>query len=124
MDLGAFSLSLNVADLAASRRFYEALGFQPVGGVAEQGWLILRQGSTTLGLFSGMIEANTLTFNPGWTSEGTDVPGPFDDVRAIRARLIAAGLTPETDCDPDGTGPAHLILRDPDGNPVLIDQHR
>lgn len=124
MGLGAFSMSLNVKDLDASVAFYRALGFEVSGGAAEQGWLILREGDTVLGLFAGLIEANTLTFNPGWTQGAENVAGDFDDVRAIQARLKAAGLPLEQECDPDGTGPAHISLFDPDGNAILIDQHR
>ncbi len=124
MALGAFSMSLNVKDLDASVSFYRALGFEVAGGAVEQGWLILREGDTVLGLFAGMIEANTLTFNPGWTQGAENVAGDFDDVRAIQARLKAAGLALEQECDPEGTGPAHITLFDPDGNAILIDQHR
>ncbi|MEM8822976.1 MAG: VOC family protein [Pseudomonadota bacterium] len=124
MKLGAFSMSLNVKDLAASRAFYEELGFETAGGDADQGWLILRDGDTLLGLFKDHIPANTLTFNPGWTQGAENLPDGFEDVRAIQARLKKAGLKLDVECDPDGSGPAHIALLDPDGNAILIDQHR
>ena len=123
MNLGAFSISLNVADLAASQAFYGALGFAPIGGDPAQGWVILQNGTATIGLFKGMIPANTLTFNPGWDSAGQP-QDPFDDVRAIQRRLRAAGIEPTVVVDEAGSGPGWLTLTDPDGNPVLIDQHR
>lgn len=121
MDLGAFSVSLAVKDLAASRTFYEKLGFSTLGGDAAQGWLILRNGST-IGLFQGMFEGNILTFNPGWDQEARAV-GEFTDVREIQARLDAAGIEIATRADPDGSGPAHIVLNDPDGNAIMFDQH-
>ena len=123
MHLGAFSISLAVKDLATSQAFYEALGFSEFGGNADQGWLILKSGDTIIGLFQGMFEKNMLTFNPGWdqNAQNTD---PFDDVRAIQERLKEAGLTLDVEADPDAEGPAQIMLTDPDGNPVLIDQHR
>lgn len=122
MELGAFSISLSVSNLAKSRAFYEALGFGEVAGEPDQGWLILRNGSCTLGLFQGMFEKNMLTFNPGWVSE-TEAQETFTDIRAIQARLKEAGLSLVTEADPAGTGPASFVIEDPDGNPVLIDQH-
>jgi len=122
MHLGAFSISLAVKDIAASRAFYEALGFTQAGGDADQGWLILRNGETTIGLFQGMFEKNLLTFNPGWDAEANPI-ADFDDVRAIQARLKAAGFALIEETDPAGTGPGHITLEDPDGNPILIDQH-
>jgi len=124
MDLGAFSVSLAVKDLHASREFYEKLGFSAVGGNADEGWLMLRNGTTTLGLFQGMFEKNILTFNPGWTAEGEDVDGDFTDVRALQARLVEQGVTLIETTSTDGEGPAHFTLIDPDGNPILVDQHR
>jgi catechol 2,3-dioxygenase-like lactoylglutathione lyase family enzyme len=123
MDLGAFSISLAVKDLAASRAFYEQLGFTVFGGKQEDRWLILKNGSTLIGLFQGMFEKNMLTFNPGWDSDAQNLP-TFTDVREIQRRLVAAGLKPEPAADESTTGPAYLMLQDPDGNPVLIDQHR
>jgi lactoylglutathione lyase len=124
MDLGAFSVSLAVKDLAVSRAFYEKLGFSAVGGVPEQGWLILRnERMVTIGLFQGMFDKNVLTFNPGWDASAEPVD-PYTDVRELQKRLEAAGLTFATKADPDSDGPASFILIDPDGNPVLVDQHR
>lgn len=122
MDLGAFSVSLAVKDLAASTAFYEKLGFSTLGGDAAQGWLILRNGSTVIGLFQGMFEGNILTFNPGWDQEARAL-GTFTDVREIQARLDAAGIAIATRADPDGSGPAHIVLNDPDGNTIMFDQH-
>ncbi|OSQ53057.1 VOC family protein [Marivita geojedonensis] len=122
MHLGAFSLSLAVKDLTASRTFYEAIGFETLGGDAEAGWLMLKSGDTVLGLFQGMFEKNTLTFNPGWDQSAQPLQD-FMDVRAIQAELKSKGMTLEVETDPYGTGPAHIVLTDPDGNPVLIDQH-
>ncbi|MFT5680183.1 MAG: catechol 2,3-dioxygenase-like lactoylglutathione lyase family enzyme [Myxococcota bacterium] len=123
MKLGAFSISLSVKDIAASRAFYEKLGFTITGGDQAQLWLVLRSGETTIGLFQGMFERNSLTFNPGWKGSTKETLAEFDDVRAIQAHLKAQGLQPVTETDPDGSGPAHIILIDPDGNPILIDQH-
>jgi len=122
MQLGAFSISLAVKDIAVSKAFYEKLGFGEIGGDAGQGWLILRNGDITIGLFQGMFEKNLLTFNPGWTAQ-TDTLDKFDDVRAIQTTLKAAGITLIEETDPDGSGPGHITLEDPDGNPILIDQH-
>lgn len=121
VELGAFSISLNVADLEASRDFYQRLGFVVTGGEADQGWLILRNGESILGLFHGMFERNILTFNPGLTNRMERLES-FTDVREVQARLEAAGLTPQTRVDPDGSGAGSITLLDPDGNPVLIDQ--
>lgn len=122
LPLGAFSISLSVKDLAASRAFYEKLGFQAAGGDAAQNWLILRNGDHVIGLFEGMFPKNMLTFNPGWTQQATALPA-FTDVREIQAKLRQAGLALTTEADPASTGPASLVLVDPDGNPILIDQH-
>lgn len=123
MHLGAFSVSLAVKDLTASRAFYEAIGFETLGGDPDAGWLMLKSGDTVLGLFQGMLEKNTLTFNPGW-DQSAQFLEDFMDVRAIQANLQSKGLTLDVETDPAGTGPAHIMLTDPDGNPVLIDQHR
>jgi lactoylglutathione lyase len=120
--LGAFSVSLAVKDLEASRAFYEHLGFAVVGGNAAQRWLILRNGSVTLGLFQGMFDKNLLTFNPGWDAQAKPA-GPFTDVREHQRRLKAAGLPFVSEADESTTGPASFMLTDPDGNPVLVDQH-
>lgn len=121
MELGAFSVSLTVRDLNVSREFYEKLGFEVTGGDREH-YLIMANGSTLIGLFQGMFEKNILTFNPGF-SQSAEQLSEFLDVREIRARLVEAGIELTSDLDPDSTGPAHVSLVDPDGNPVLIDQH-
>ena len=122
MELGSFSISLAVKDLSASRAFYEKLGFAKVGGEAKNNWLILRNGDTTVGLFQGMFEDNILTFNPGWTKNGETLE-EFTDVREIQRRLKEQGLELKTEADESTTGPASLMLVDPDGNVILIDQH-
>ncbi len=123
MNLGTFSVSLTVKDINASRAFYEKLGFKEIGGDITQNWLILQNGINTIGLFQGMFERNCLTFNPGWAADGNH-PDEFTDVREIQRELKAAGLTLLTEADESTTGPASLTMVDPDGNPVLIDQHR
>lgn len=123
MNLGAFSISLTVKDLAKSRAFYKKLGFEKVGGKAEQNWLILRNGESTIGLFHDMFEKNALTFNPGWSGMG-EHPEEFMDVREIQKKLKEAGLELTTEADESTKGPASLTLLDPDENPVYIDQHR
>lgn len=123
MELGAFSVSLNVKDIAASRAFYEKLGFVKIMGEQSRNWLIMQSGTTTIGLFQGVLERNTLTFNPGWASRG-EHPREFTDVREIQRRLKKEGIKFEVEADETTTGPAHLILKDPDGNPIFIDQHR
>ncbi len=122
MELGAFSVSLAVKDLAASRAFYEKLGFEEKGGNAAQNWLILRNGTTTIGLFQGMFEENIMTFNPGWNSDAKKLE-KFTDVRELQRRLKAAGLELTSEADESTTGPASLTLADPDGNVILLDQH-
>ena len=122
MKLGNFSVSLAVKDIAASRAFYEKLGFRPIGGDQAQNWLILQNETSTIGLFQGMFEKNCLTFNPGWDRTGGALPD-FDDVRDIQRTLKNRGLTLTSAADESSTGPASLSLLDPDGNPVLIDQH-
>jgi catechol 2,3-dioxygenase-like lactoylglutathione lyase family enzyme len=122
MELGAFSVSLTVKDIQASKEFYETLGFQVFGGDITQNWLILRNGSATIGLFQGMFEKNLLTFNPGWDQEAQNLDS-FTDIRAIQQKLKQAGLSFESEADEDSTGPASFILVDPDGNPILLDQH-
>ena len=123
MDLGAFSVSLAVKDIAASRDFYAKLGFEPAGGDIEQNWLILRNGDHVIGLFQGMFDRNTLTFNPGWDQHCNETDS-FTDVREIQRALKAGGIQPAPEADEDGTGPAACLVIDPDGNPILIDQHR
>ena len=123
MDLGAFSVSLAVKDLAASRAFYETLGFEAFHGDAAQGWLIMKNGAAVIGLFQGMFERNVLTFNPGWDGSAQPVD-PFTDVRDIQRRLRTAGVAFDQEADESTSGPASVILTDPDGNPIFIDQHR
>jgi catechol 2,3-dioxygenase-like lactoylglutathione lyase family enzyme len=122
MRLGNFSVSLSVQDLSRSRAFYEKLGFRAIGGDAASNWLILQNETCNIGLFQGMFEKNTLTFNPGWDHTGNAVP-EFDDIRAIQKSLKGQGLALVIEADESSTGPAHLCLLDPDGNPILIDQH-
>lgn len=122
MQLGAFSISLAVKDLAASRAFYEKIGFKEFGGNAAQNWLILKNGDHIIGLFQGMFEKNMLTFNPGWDQNAKALDG-FTDVREIQRQLKAQGVVLAAEADENTTGPASIILTDPDGNPVLIDQH-
>ena len=123
MNLGAFCISLAVKDIAASRTFYEKLGFEVTGGNQEHNWLVLRNGGHTIGLFQGMFERNILTFNPGWNQQAEAVD-PFTDVREIQRELKSRGVELTKEADPDTSGPEHITLLDPDGNPVLIDQHR
>jgi hypothetical protein len=122
MRLGNFSVSLAVKDIHASRTFYEKLGFRAIGGDAAQKWLILRNEGCTIGLFQGMFEKNTLTFNPGWDHDGNTL-ADFDDVRDIQEALESQGLPLIIRADVSSTGPANFLLVDPDGNPILIDQH-
>lgn len=122
MQLGAFSVSLTVKDIGASKAFYEKLGFQATGGNAEHGWLILKNGQTVLGLFQGMFDKNILTFNPGWNQDAQRVE-PFTDVREIQRELKANGVALTSEADETTTGPASFTLIDPDGNPILFDQH-
>ena len=121
MNLGAFSISLAVADLEASRTFYEALGFRATGGDADEGWLILKNGPAIIGLFQGMFERNIITLNPGLDQDMSRTD-EFTDVRAVQAALQAAGIEPTEPTEPDATGPAHIVVTDPDGNPVMVDQ--
>lgn len=119
--LGNFSVSLAVKDLAASRAFYEKLGFRSVGGDGKK-WLILQNEGAKIGLFQGLFPKNMLTFNPGWDRDAKAL-ADFDDVRDIQKTLKSRGLAPVKEADEASSGPAHLVLTDPDGNPVLIDQH-
>ncbi len=122
MQLGAMSVSLAVKDIDKSAAFYQQLGFEQVGGDRQQNWLILRNGDHTLGLFQGMFERNILTFNPGWDAQNQALDS-FTDVREIQKQLLANGISLEMQADTETTGPASIMLTDPDGNPVLIDQH-
>ena len=122
MDLGAFSVSLAVKDIEKSRDFYEKFGFRVFGGDASQNWLILKNGDHVIGLFQGMFEKNMLTFNPGWDSNA-DKLDSFTDVRELQRQLKADGVTLMTEADEATTGPASFVAVDPDGNPILVDQH-
>jgi catechol 2,3-dioxygenase-like lactoylglutathione lyase family enzyme len=122
MRLGNFSVSLAVKDIAASRAFYEKLGFRVFGGDQAQNWLILQNETATIGLFQGMFDKNLLTFNPGWDRACNTLPD-FDDVRELQRRMKAQGLTLASEADEATAGPASLMLIDPDGNPILVDQH-
>jgi lactoylglutathione lyase len=122
MELGAFSISLAVKDLAASRRFYEKFGFKVFGGNAAQNWLILKNGDHVIGLFQGMFDKNILTFNPGWDQSAQKL-ATFTDVRELQRRLKAQGVQMMNEADESTTGPASFIAVDPDGNPILVDQH-
>ncbi len=123
MELGAFSVSLNVRDIQQSYEFYKKLGFEQLGGNIDQKWLILRNGSTVIGLFQGMFEKNILTFNPGWDQNAANLEN-FQDVREIQKQLKAAGLSLDKEADENTSGPEHLVLQDPDGNLIMLDQHR
>ena len=123
MQLGAFSVSLAVEDLAASRAIYEKLGFEVVGGDPAQNWLILRNGDHVIGLFQGMFDKNLLTFNPGWNQAGGNLES-FTDIREIQRELKKRGIALISEADESTGGPANLMLSDPDGNQILIDQHR
>ncbi|MGI9078101.1 MAG: VOC family protein [Gemmatimonadaceae bacterium] len=122
MNLGAFSISLAVKDLEASRSFYEKFGFKPFAGNAEQNWLILKNGDHVIGLFKGMFEKNILTFNPGWDQNAQKL-ATFSDVRELQRRLKAQGVKLQQEADESTKGPASFIAVDPDGNPILVDQH-
>ena len=122
MQLGNFSVSLAVRDIAASRAFYEKLGFAVWGGDQAQNWLILKNGGTVIGLFQGMFERNLLTFNPGWDSDANKLPA-FTDIRDLQRQLRAQGVELLTEADESTSGPASLMVVDPDGNPILLDQH-
>ena len=122
MQLGAFSVSLAVKDIQASKAFYEKFGFKPFGGNAEHKWLILKNGDHIIGLFQGMFEKNVLTFNPGWDQNAQKL-GTYTDVRELQRQLKAQGVAFATEADEQTSGPASFIAVDPDGNPVLVDQH-
>ena len=122
MELGAFSVSLAVKDLAASMAFYEKLGFSQFHGDPAQNWVMLKNGEHVIGLFQGMFEKNILTFNPGWNQNG-EPTGEFTDVRKIQQQLKADGLSILMEADETTSGPASLVLEDPDGNQILLDQH-
>ncbi len=123
MDLGAFSISLAVKDIGTSKVFYEKLGFEVFGGDASQNWLILKNGDHTIGLFQGMFEKNILTFNPGWDSNARELD-TYTDVRELQRQLKEQGLELISEADETTSGPASFMVADPDGNPILFDQHR
>ncbi|MCB1147257.1 MAG: VOC family protein [Leptospiraceae bacterium] len=124
MQLGNFSISLAVKDIQKSKEFYETLGFTVIHGEQSQGWLILKNGDTNIGLFQGMFDSNILTFNPGWDSNGNETK-EFTDVREIQKKVKDAGIAIQSEIDPAQTsGPASFSIVDPDGNQILIDQHR
>jgi catechol 2,3-dioxygenase-like lactoylglutathione lyase family enzyme len=122
MDLGAFSISLTVKDIEASKLFYQKLGFQIFGGDQTQNWLILKNGDAIIGLFQGMFDKNILTFNPGWDQNAGRVD-PFTDIRDLQKKLKSLGMEFASEADLNTTGPASFMVIDPDGNPVLLDQH-
>ncbi|MGB5833768.1 MAG: VOC family protein [Thiohalocapsa sp.] len=122
MNLGAFSISLAVKDIQASRAFYEKFGFKAFGGDASQHWLILKNGAHVIGLFQGMLEKNTLTFNPGWNQDASS-PDTFTDIRDLQRQLKEQDVQLVAEADEATTGPASFVAIDPDGNPILVDQH-
>lgn len=122
MKLGAFSISLNVKDLQVSKLFYENLGFKVFAGDIKHNYLILKNESTIIGLFQGMFEKNILTFNPGWDENATKLDA-FTDIREIQQQLKNKGITIDTEIDNSASGPASFVIIDPDGNPILLDQH-
>jgi catechol 2,3-dioxygenase-like lactoylglutathione lyase family enzyme len=123
MKLGAFSISLAVKDIHKSKEFYEKLGFTYKGGNIDQNWIVLKNENAVIGLFQGMFEDNIITFNPGWDGDAQNIE-EFDDVRAIQTQLKNAGITLTKEADQTTTGPEYITLTDPDGNNILIDQHR
>ena len=123
MDLGAFSISLAVKDIAASLTFYQKLGFTVMAGDAEQNWLMIKNGDHVIGLFQEMFDKNILTFNPGWNNQGQEL-GDFTDVRDLQKQLKEEGVTFVSEVDEAATGPGSFVIEDPDGNPILVDQHR
>ena len=123
MELGAFSISLKVKDIKKSVEFYEKLGFTYKAGNIDQNWIVLKNGNTVIGLFQGFIEENTLTFNPGWDQSASEV-NPFTDVREIQKKLKEKGVKVDREANESTKGPEYIVLKDPDGNSILIDQHR
>ena len=122
MELGAFSVSLTVKDITVYRAFYEKLGFSVFGGDINENWLIMKNGDHAIGLFQGMFERNILTFNPGWDQNANKLDA-FTDVRELQKTLKAEGIRIETEADETTTGPGSFVIVDPDGNPILVDQH-
>lgn len=123
MKLGAFSVSLNVKDISASKSFYEKLGFQALGGDLSQNWLIMKNENCIIGLFQGMFEKNILTFNPGWNENAENLES-FTDIRELQKQLKSDGIKILSEADESSEGPAHFMIEDPDGNQILLDQHR
>lgn len=123
MSIGAFSISLTVKDIHASREFYMKLGFEDFGGDINQNWVILKNGDCIIGLFQGMFEKNMLTFNPGWDNNAQEV-NPFKDIRTLQQELKEKGIEFQLEANPNSKGPAHFVIEDPDGNIILVDQHR
>lgn len=123
LKLGVFSISLNVKNVHASKEFYEKLGFTVFGGNIDQNWLIMKNGNSIIGLFQGMFESNIITFNPGWDENAKNLE-VFDDVRAIQKHLKSSGIELKNEVDESASGPGYITLNDPDGNSILIDQHR
>ncbi|OPX83329.1 MAG: Glyoxalase-like domain protein [Pelotomaculum sp. PtaB.Bin104] len=123
MSIGAFSVSLTVKDIKASKSFYEKLGFVVFGGEQDQNWLIMKNGDCIIGLFQGMFDKNMLTFNPGWNSKAEEI-NPFKDVRVLQEELREKGIDFIGEVDLASEGPGSFIIEDPDGNPILVDQHR
>src|SRR5687768_7187110 len=122
MELGAFSVSLAVKDIEASKLFYEKLGFKVFVGDQSQNWLVMKNGDHAIGLFQGMFDKNILTFNPGWNSDARQL-GEFTDVRVLQRRLKDSGVSMISEADESSTGPASFMIADPDGNTILVDQH-
>ncbi len=122
MKLGAFSVSLDVKSIQISKSFYEKLGFRVFGGDVSQNWLIMKNRGCTIGMFQGMFEKNILTFNPGWDEDAAKLDA-FTDVRELQRQLKARGVALQSEADEESTGPASFVLVDPDGNPILVDQH-
>ncbi|MFH2038806.1 MAG: VOC family protein [Chloroflexota bacterium] len=122
MDLGAFSISLTVKDIKASKSFYQKLGFSIFGGDITQNWLIMKNGNSIIGLFQGMFDKNMLTFNPGWDMDANEL-NSFTDIRSLQTQLKELSVEFVSEADQGSTGPASFIILDPDGNPILVDQH-
>ena len=123
MKLGAFSVSLNVKDIHQSKAFYESLGFEVFGGDITQNWVIMKNENSIIGLFQGMFEKNILTFNPGWNENAQNLES-FTDVRELQKQLKEKGIKMLTEADESSEGPAYMTIEDPDGNQILVDQHR
>ena len=123
MSIGAFSLSLTVKDINVSKEFYEKLGFKSFAGILDDSWIIMQNGDVTIGLFQGMFEKNMLTFNPGWNDKAENLES-FKDIRVLQAELKEKGIQFESEVEENTEGPGSFVINDPDGNPILVDQHR